>query len=89
MEDQMDDRRYIAFNIKYYDNNDAMLISDMSDMIYLLIKNGYECLVRYEDCGIYILEYRDSDRTYGADRFMSVSAEEEEIIWDMRCNEGE
>lgn len=82
----MDDRRYIVFNIEDYDDNDVMLMSDIGDVMRILVKNGYECLVRYEDCGIYILEYRDSNHTYGDDRFMSVSAKEEEIIWDMRCN---
>ena len=89
MENQMDDRRYIAFNITDYDDNDVMLMSDIGDMMRILIKNGYECLVRYDDCDIYLLEFRDSNHRNGADRFMSVSAEEEETIWNMRCNGGE
>lgn len=77
----------ISFDLDNYKNISEMM-EDVSEIMRLLVKNGYECLFRYEEVNVYILEYCYADHTYGADRFMKVSAEEEETIWDMR-NEGE
>jgi hypothetical protein len=77
----------IGFDLDNYKNISEMM-EDVSEIMRLLVKNGYECLFRYDDINVYVLEYCYADRTYGADRFMKVSAEEEAIC-DMRCNEGE
>jgi hypothetical protein len=78
----------ISFNLGNYKNISEMM-DDVSELMRLLVKNGYECLFRYEEVNVYILEYCYADHTYGADRFMRVSAEEEETICDMRYNRGE
>ena len=80
---------YISFNIKDYENDDIMMMSDVGEMIRILVKNGYDCLFRYDDCGIYVLEYQSRNYSLGADRFLTVTADEEEMILDMRYNKGE
>lgn len=53
----------IAFNKTSYDN-DYDFWKAIADQLRLLVENNYEIAFRYDDCGIYILEF-DHDRRLG------------------------
>ena len=77
--------RYMSFDIQNYEN-ETMMMLEVGNVMAALVRNGYQCLFRYEDCGIYILEYAEGNREYGAYRFMYVSPEEEEDVYFRREN---
>ena len=56
---------YIAFDAKEYEDINDMWY-DVKDVIAALVKNNYEILIRYEDAGIYILEFEKNDTSYGS-----------------------
>ena len=77
-------KRTIAFDKDKYPSVEEMF-DDISVMTQILIKNEYEVLLRYEDCGIYVLEYCDSrDSRLGGDRFTTVTEDEYEVLQDYR-----
>ena len=55
---------YIAFDSKEAKTQTEMW-ADIAKMLEILIRNKYICVVRYEDCGIYLLEYGNDDESYG------------------------
>lgn len=73
----------ITFELKNYESEQMMML-EVGSVMSALVRNDYECLFRYEDCGIYILEFLDGDKSLGADRFIVVSADEEEMIINSR-----
>lgn len=75
----------IAFELKNYESEQMMML-EVGSVMSALVRNNYECLFRYEDCGIFVLEFLSGDKSLGADRFMVVSAEEEEMVYDSRDN---
>lgn len=77
---------YMIFDVKNYTSEQLMMV-DVGMVMAAQARNGYECLFRYEDCGIYVLEFLNGDKSLGADRFMVVSAEEEEMVYDSRDND--
>lgn len=79
---------YMIFDVKNYTSEQLMMV-DVGMVMAAQARNGYECLFRYEDCGIYALEFLNGDKSLGADRFMVVSAEEEEMVYDSRDNDFE
>ena len=77
---------YMTFDVKNYTSEQLMMV-DVGMVMAAQTRNGYECLFRYEDCGIYVLEFLNGDKSLGADRFMVVSPEEEEMVYDSRDND--
>ena len=76
---------YMTFDVKNYTSEQLMMV-DVGMVMAAQTRNGYECLFRYDDCGIYVLEFLNRDKSLGADRFMVVSPEEEEMVYDSRDN---
>lgn len=60
----MENVPYIAFDAREYDDLDDMWY-DVRSVIAVLVKNNYEVLIRYEDAGIYILEYSSTHQDLG------------------------
>lgn len=79
---------HIAFDIKNYENESMMMI-EVGMIMSTLLRNGYQCLFRYEDCGIYVLEFLEEDRSWGANRFAVLTAEEEEELYFNRTHQDE
>ena len=77
---------YVAFDLNNYENEMEMMV-DIVNVMTALVHNGYEVLFRYEDCGIYVVEFLPSDYSLGENRFMVVTPEEEEEIYFNRDNE--
>ena len=76
------ENNYIVLDRKKYDREEEFWI-DVSKFMDLLTKNDYDVLFRYEDCDIYVLEIATDPRMepeLGEDRFIKVTAEEEEQI---------
>jgi hypothetical protein len=50
----------------------------LSKLIKILTKSNYDCLVKYEDMGIYVVEYCYNENALdgSCDRFIPVSIEE-------------
>lgn len=52
--------RYITFDISNYEDHCDMF-ADVAAMFRIMVANGYVCSFRYDDCGIYVLEYDYND----------------------------
>lgn len=57
--------KYIVFDQETYKSKNDMF-SDIGLMLNILTKNGYECAFRYEDAGIYVLEFDSDDPAMGS-----------------------
>ena len=80
-------KRQISFDKEKYKNEELMW-ADIVDVSRILIKQDYEVLIRYEDCGVYILEYAyDPDKVPGCDMFMVVTYEEADMIENLRLGD--
>lgn len=49
--------KYIIFDLSDKYESEADLFDDVVKVMKILIHNGYEWALRYEDCGLYILEF--------------------------------
>lgn len=83
----MEERHYIAFNIKNYDS-ELNLMVEVGNVLAAFARNDYQCLFYYEDSGIYILEYANKPHTYGGPSYMLVSEDEMEMVEDKRYGNG-
>ena len=64
----------------------------VSQLIHILTEQDYQVLFRYDDCGVYVIEIAHDQHKYdfGSDRFMKVTAEEEEdILWNREKHDEE
>lgn len=78
--------RKMVFNVRKYNNELDMMI-EVGNVMAALVRNGYECRFRYEDCGIYVLEFAYSmNNDYGEPFFMLVNEEEADEIRYQREN---
>lgn len=68
----------IAFDRSKYKSDEEFKLA-IATLLLQLTKNEYEVLFRYEDCGIYIVDYCYDSYIpgLGADRYMLVTSEEE------------
>lgn len=58
---------------------------DVSELIRILSKYNYDVLVRYDDCGVYIIEYCVNPKMeFGNERFEKISEEEYEKLINNR-----
>ena len=60
----MNDVNMIAFCVSDYrmvGKNTKELVADMAAVVDVLTRNGYICLFRHEDAGVYILEFDHDD----------------------------
>lgn len=55
----------ISFNIDNYKGEED-LFNDVARLMRVLIKNDYQCSFRYEDVGIYVLDYGYGNPDFGA-----------------------
>lgn len=73
----------VAFDLSDY-KNEKELMNDISMFMLIVMRGGNECRVRYEDCGVYVIEYghdnNGCDDDWGNDRLMWVSSDEEDDI---------
>lgn len=83
----MEERHYIAFDIKNYDS-ELNLMVEVGNVLAAFARNDYQCLFYYEDSGIYILEYARKPYTYGGPSYMLVSENEREMVEDKRYGNG-
>lgn len=85
----MEKPRYMSFDIKNYDSELTMMV-EVGNVLAALVRNDYECLFRYEDCGIYVLEYADKDRSLGSPYFAYITEDDElELNWLRNHRENE
>ncbi len=64
--------------------NDAEFWFAIAQLIRFLTEQDYQVLFRYEDCGVYVIDiaHDQHKEDWGSDRFMKVTAnEEEDILW--------
>ena len=79
-------KRQISFDSEKYKNDDLMW-DDIFSVSKVLIKQDYQVLIRYEDCGVYILEYAyEPNKLPGCDMFMCVTPDEADMIDMHRMN---
>lgn len=78
---------YIAFDVKKYNDFDDMMY-DVIDVMSALINNGYEVVFRYEDVGIYILEYGHNDESFGSPMAYWLTPEDYQDFMFMKENNG-
>lgn len=77
----MEGPRHMSFDIKNYDSELTMMV-EIGNVLAALVRNDYECLFRYEDCGIYVLEFADKDRSLGSPHFAYITEDDElELNW--------
>lgn len=62
--------------------NEGEFLADVISLIDFLTRMDYEVLVRFEDCGVYVLELAYDPHKIDCDdnRFMKVTADEERAI---------
>ena len=65
------------------------LLKAIAHILNILTDNGYVCIFRLEDCGIYTIEYDYTDPNLRELTPVWLSNEEHETIFDMRENEGD
>lgn len=64
--------------------------NDVSNLIRILTKQNYDVLFRYEDCGVYIIEYAvNRSMEYGDERFELITQNEYEMLINYRDNHNE
>ena len=77
----MERPRYMTFDIKNYDSELTMMV-EVGNVLAALARNDYECLFYYDDCGIYVLQFADKDRSLGSPRFAYITEDDElELDW--------
>lgn len=77
---------------KYKYKTDGEFWCEVAQLICILTKQEYQVLFRYEDCGVYVIDiaYDPHKEDFGDDRFMKVTAEEEEdILWKRKKYDNE
>ena len=53
----------MTFCLDHYNDNEFAMMTDVSNVLKALTKNEYKCVFRYEDCGVYVLEFGYEDET--------------------------
>lgn len=74
----------IAFNLEDYDNDKAKLFSDVGRMLEILTTNGYQCAFRYDDAGIYLLDYDSDNPEMGTPMIYWLDEEQLECLFTSR-----
>lgn len=64
--------------------NDYLMWQDIGKALEVLIKNEYNCSVKYEDFGIYSIEFDYSDCDIANNFLYWLSAEEADLIDEKR-----
>lgn len=72
-----------VFDSQRYDS-DTDLWENIKIFCRSLIRDGYNVLVRYEDAGVYVVEFDHSDPDLANSLLMWVSPEEADVILDSR-----
>lgn len=76
--------KHMVLNINDY-ADDSEFWKDVSDIMRVLTKQNYDVLFRYEDCGIYIVQYAvNPSMEYGDERFELISQSEYEKLIERR-----
>lgn len=76
--------KHMVLNINDY-ADDSEFWKDVSDIMRVLTKQNYDVLFRYEDCGIYIVQYAvNPSMEYGDERFELISQSEYEKLINHR-----
>ena len=86
----MSENKIVICNDKYKEPEDFWI--DVVKIIDTLTKQDYEVLFRYEDCGIYTVEFAYDPSVvpeFEAERFLKVTQDEEDKILFERDNEDE
>jgi len=84
----MDKVRTIAFDSKKYDN-EIEFWANINGMMRILTKAGYDVFFRYEDCGIYIIEYEYSNPELRDFNHEWIREDEKEMLWSYRNRDTE
>ena len=71
----------IIFDLDKYVNMEHMF-SDIAKVMQILVHNGNECALRYDDCNNYVLEYDSDDQTLGSPQIYWLDAEQVEMLID-------
>lgn len=76
----MSNAPYVYFCPDNYKNGN--IHKDISDLIFILIKNGYEVLIHKEDDAIIVKFLHRKNREFGDNSFEVVTSDEyEELYW--------
>ena len=65
------------------------LFKAIANILNILTDNGYVCVFKYEDCGIYVIEFDCESSDVREVTPVWLNNEELETINDMRENEGD
>ena len=65
MRQSTNQEKYIAFDLAEY-NSEEEMFHDISSLLKILTKNRYQCAFRYEDGGIYVVEFDMNDESFGS-----------------------
>ena len=80
--------KYIAFDSSLYDSQEDMF-NDISSLLKVLTKNGYQCAFRYEDCGIYVLEFDSDNPEHGTPMIYWLDSEQADCLYGVIGDEGD
>lgn len=70
----------IEFSLEFYESKDEMFI-DISKVMDILTKNEYQCAFKYEDCGVYVLEFGYNNEKFGSPMIHWLDSEQEECLY--------
>lgn len=79
---------YISLDSNKYDSMEEFF-EDISTLMRILTKNEYQCAFKYDDAGIYILEFDNDNPTYGSPNIYWLDEEQLDCLYSSKYIESE
>ena len=83
MRQELSARNEISFCLDDYSNLETMF-NDIGKTLDILTKNKYQCSFRYDDVGVYILEFDYDDPEFGSPMIYWLNNEQLECLYSPR-----
>ena len=81
MKQFLDSENHISFDINEYDGSYSRLFEDVAKICEILTRNGYEISFRYDDCGIYVLDFNYEDEAFGTPKVYWLDPDQVECLF--------
>lgn len=72
--------KQISFSLDKYESKDEMY-EDIAKAMDILTRNDYQCAFRYEDCGVYILEFDYDNAEFGTPMIYWLDSDQEDCLY--------
>lgn len=87
----MNNKRIVLVKNDYQEDSDFW--EDISKLTDVLTKHGYDVLFKYDDVGVYTIDYAynpEKNAEFGAERFMEITQQQQEkILAERECQENQ